>query len=132
METEARDSPFLFVGNYLCLDFINTEIMLHGQQVSLISTYADLREWMLEARGREAVPPDTIEASWSGEVKEQIVRQALALRATLRSIVEQITAGQVVSDQNINAINDWLKQRKGYQKLSCTEDGYAAAVCYEE
>ena len=33
--------PFLFVGNQLCLDFINTKFVLNGRPVDLLGTFSD-------------------------------------------------------------------------------------------
>ena len=40
--------PFLFVGNELCLDFINTQFVLNGQQVDLLATFSDLVTWLVQ------------------------------------------------------------------------------------
>jgi predicted RNA-binding Zn ribbon-like protein len=132
METEARETPFLFVGNQLCLDFINTEIIANGQRGSLIHRYEDLKTWLLEAGAADASYLNRMEASRGREERASIVLQALELRATLRSMVEQITAGQVVSSRIFAALNGWLAQRKGYKSLSRTADGYALTTHYEE
>jgi predicted RNA-binding Zn ribbon-like protein len=131
MQAEARETPFLFVANWLCLDFINTEIITQGQRVSLIRNTVELEAWLADAGVADATRLEALEASCKEE-KAQIVGQALELRATLRVMVEQITAGLPVSDPVIATINNWLAQRKGYRILRRTEDGYAMTVCYEE
>src|SRR5579871_2593522 len=93
MQIETRETSFLLVGNQLCLDFINTEIIANGQRVSLIHGYEDLRAWLLEVRAVDATAMDTLEASWSDQEKARITVEALELRAMLRSMAEQITAG---------------------------------------
>jgi predicted RNA-binding Zn ribbon-like protein len=132
MQTEARESPFLFVGNLLWLDFINTEIITNGQRVDLIHSYADLKAWLLEAQAVDATAMELLEAAWSEEEKARITVEARELRAILRSMAEQISTGQAVSHQVIEALNGWLAQRKGYHMLSRTEDGYELTTCYEE
>lgn len=128
---EDRETPFLFVGNQLCLDFINTTIMSEGQQTSLILNFADLKRWLQDAGVAREIDIDRITGSWDAGNKEQFTQQALAFRDMLREMADQITAGQSVSDEVINTINHWLKQHSGYPVLGRTESGYQATVHYE-
>jgi len=40
--------PFLFVGNQLCLDFINTQFVVNGRPVDLLATFSDLVTWLVQ------------------------------------------------------------------------------------
>lgn len=42
--SQGRD-PFLWLGEHLALDFLNTEPMLRGQRVELLATFEDLVHW---------------------------------------------------------------------------------------
>ena len=129
---EARETPFLFVGNQLCLDFINTESIATGQRQSLIQNFADLEAWLLEAGVMRKADIDALTSSLDRQDKEWFARRSLAFRDTLRRMAERITTGQPVSEEGIASINHWLKQRKGYQVLHQTEEGCVAAVHYEQ
>jgi predicted RNA-binding Zn ribbon-like protein len=129
---EENETRFLFLGNLLCLDFINTEIIAEGERRSLIHNFADLEAWLREAGEISKADLAAITVSWNREDKKQFLHQALAFRETLRQMAEQITTGQVVSDEVIAAINHWLKQQKGYPVLFRTEAGYRMSVHYEQ
>ena len=40
--------PFLFVGNQVCLDFINTQVVLNGRPGDLLATFSDLVTWLVQ------------------------------------------------------------------------------------
>ena len=51
--TSSKDSlenRFLFVGNYLCLDFINTEMVEAGQPVDRLTSFDNLVAWLAQSR----------------------------------------------------------------------------------
>ncbi len=127
---EGNRAPFLFVGNRLCLDFINTEKISGGQRTSLIQDFADLAAWLLAAGVAREAEIDRLVVHWTVEDKEQFTRPALAFRSTLRGMAAQLVAGETVSDKAIAAINHWLAQRNGHPVLERTEAGYAATVRY--
>lgn len=39
--------PFLFVGNQVCLDFINARFVWDGQSMDLLATFSDLVTWLV-------------------------------------------------------------------------------------
>lgn len=129
---ETQETPFLFLGNRLCLDFINTEIVASGERTSLIQSFSDLKSWLLEADVATQEEIEERTASWDAPQKEEFVRQALALRDILRQMAEEITTTQSVSDTVIEAINQSLRQRQGHQVLSCTATGYSAVTRYTQ
>ena len=42
MPDHSSDQPFFFIANYLCLDFINTQIAESGRPVDLLKSFGDL------------------------------------------------------------------------------------------
>jgi len=129
---EAIEMSFLFLGNRLCLDFINTEIVASGQRTSLIQSFEDLSAWLIEAgvASQEEIKESTV--SWSVDQKDGLVREALALRDHLRRMALQVTTHEAVSDPVIAAINESLQQRQGYQVLSRVGTGYTVITHYNE
>ena len=121
---EAENISFLFLGNVLCLDFINTEIIAKGQRVSLINDFADLRNWLVTAGVISEAEFAGAETAWRGEEKEAALREALSFRAQLRRMAEQVTQGAEVSEGILNAINHKLTESRGHVGLVKTEQGY--------
>ncbi len=111
--------PFLFVGNQLCLDFINTRLVLNGQQVDLLATFSDLATWLVQVRLLTGDEAKKIERQWGDHAKgAQTLEQARAFRAALREMVERIAAGRAVPEAAIKAINEMLRHRIGYPQLT--------------
>jgi len=109
--------PFLFLGNHPCLDFINTQIVLEGRPIDLLTSFSDLIRWLAQAK-LLAENPRQIERQWGGETRgKQLLDEALAFRARLREMVERIASGKRVSQEAVEAINAQLQSRVGYPQV---------------
>src|SRR5579871_1672625 len=98
MAEPTSPSPYLFVGNDLSLDFINTEIVAEGRRVSLIQDYADFRRWLIASGAVEPSIVAAAERDWNGAERRRIVAEALAFRALLRRMAERLAAGEALSE----------------------------------
>jgi len=117
MSLQVRPIPFLFLGNHPCLDFINTQIVLEGQPVDLLTSFSDLIRWLGQAK-LLAESPQQIQRHWGGEAKgKQLLDQARAFRAMLREMVKQIASGKRVPQEAVEAINAQLQSRVGYPQV---------------
>jgi len=106
--------PFLFVGNQLCLDFINTEMIIRGQRTDLLEAPSDLHRWAVQAGLLSQAE------ARSAADNPRILNEAKVFRAVLRETVERIVAGKPVSGQAVDAINRLLSQRPGYPQIHRT------------
>jgi predicted RNA-binding Zn ribbon-like protein len=119
MADHDHSIPFLFVGNHVCLDFINTQLVVNQRPVDLLNRFSDLVAWLKQAGVLNEEEAKKIDRQWSGQAKgEQTLIQARAFRATLREMVERIAAGKPVPQTTIDAINDQLRHRVGYAQLT--------------
>lgn len=112
--TGVEGPPFLFVGNQLCLDFINTEMIIRGQRTDLLETPSDLQRWAVQAGLLSQAE------ARSAADGPRILNEAKVFRAVLREAVERIVAGKPVSGQAVDAINRLLSQRPGYPQIHRT------------
>jgi predicted RNA-binding Zn ribbon-like protein len=111
--------PFLFVGNQLCLDFINTQFVVNGRPVDLLTTFSDLVTWLVQIHLLTGEEGKKIERQWGRKAEgTQTLEQARAFRVTLREMVERIAAGRPVPQAAIKAINEMLRYRIGYPQLT--------------
>ena len=109
--------PFLFVGNQACLDFINTALVLNGQPTDLLTSFKDLMAWLVEAgrlTGQEATQVER-QARRHGT---ETLKQAKAFRATLREMVECVTARKPVPQTALDVINEMLRHRTGFPQVA--------------
>ena len=75
------ETPFLFVGNQRCLDFINTSLVVNGRPVDLLATFSDLVTWLVQVELLSEEAGKKIERQWGkqGEGAETL-EQARAFR----------------------------------------------------
>ena len=118
MDDPKPQIPFLFVGNQLCLDFINTKFVLNGRPVDLLATFSDLVTWLVQVDLLTEEEAMKIVRQWGRQAKgKQTLEQARAFRVTLREMVKRIAAGRPVPQAAIEAINEMLRFRIGYPQL---------------
>ena len=109
--------PFLFVGNHLCLDFINTQMIMRGQRTDLLQEWTDLVAWLVRAKLLSVGEGKEVAARLSQAEGARLLKEARAFRAVLREIAEGIVADKPVPRSTIEAINALLSQRPGYPQL---------------
>jgi predicted RNA-binding Zn ribbon-like protein len=116
MGEQEPDIPFLFVGNHVCLDFINTQLVMNDRPVDLLATFSDLVTWLEQVHLASA---EDVKRQWGGQAKgTQILEQARAFRVTLHEMVGRLASGRPVPQAAVEAINDLLRSRIGYPQLT--------------
>jgi predicted RNA-binding Zn ribbon-like protein len=129
MMEERAHRHFYFVGNYLCLDFINTEAVAEGRPVNLLTDFDDFMSWLVEANVLDAPQAKEIVTSWGGRREaEKTVARALEFRAALRHMVERLVTGKSVPVATIALINDLLNNQTGYAELRRTRGGFEKRI----
>lgn len=119
MGEEGARGKFYFVGNYLCLDFINTRIVADGRPVDLLAGLDDLIGWSVEADVLDQEQARKMLATWrgKGEAADVFVR-ALKFRDTLRAMTERIVAGRAIPQSIIDSINEAQRGQNSYVVLA--------------
>ena len=119
MGEQDPDIPFLFVGNHVCLDFINTQLVVNERPVDLLATFSDLVTWLGQAHLLSEEEVKKIDRQWGRQAKgTQTLEQARAFRVTLREMAERIASGRPVPQAAVEAINDLLRHRIGCPQLT--------------
>jgi predicted RNA-binding Zn ribbon-like protein len=125
MSEKLSDKNFYYIGNYLCLDFINTQVMEGGQPLDLLGGFNDLISWLAQANVLDASKAEEIIGEWAGSSEaERVFGLALDFRADLRQMVERIIKGKAVSQSVIIQINDLLRHQFGYAILKRIKGGF--------
>ena len=119
---EKRDSGFFFVGNRLCVDFVNTRVAENGRLVDLLGGPSDLARWMSEVGILGGEGAEGASEGWNGS--RRVFARALALREDLREIAEALVGGVPARQGAIDGVNALLRVRPGYPQVERTRDGF--------
>jgi predicted RNA-binding Zn ribbon-like protein len=117
MDQKQSEQPFLFVGNHLCLDFINTQMIVRGQRTDLLMEWTDLIAWLVRAKLLSAGEGKETVSRLGRAEGEQLLNEARSFRAVLREMAERIVAGKPVARSTVEAINELHSRRPGYPQL---------------
>jgi predicted RNA-binding Zn ribbon-like protein len=127
LETRAPTAAdeFLFVGEYLALDLVNTSMVVRGKLRDLLATPGDLARWW---RAAAAHYDDTRLARDSTVERgdEALLQAAKQLRAALRGIFSNIADEAPVGADDLAVLNHVLGT--GYHALAPAPDGRLQAV----
>ena len=102
--------PFLFLGEHPAIDFVNTQIVLHGEPVDLLGDDADLVRWMTESGL-------ATHAQLRGKRSSRLP-EAKALRGELRRIFERLARGESLRSADLDALNGVLERGEGHLRLA--------------
>jgi len=103
---------YIFVGNNLGIDFINTEVKLKGELMDLLMSDSDVMEWLDQAN---------IDAELSRGID---LGKLLTFRKKARHILTRIIDNESLDDEAITSLNDDLKHYKTHYQLEMSSDGY--------
>jgi predicted RNA-binding Zn ribbon-like protein len=119
-------SDFYFIGERLCLDFVNTQAVVEGSAVDLLADFDDLVAWSVAAQVIPAADGKELLRRWNGTREAgRAFAQAVELRAALRAMAERIDDGRrSVSAATLSQINEILRTRAGALELTRKGDGY--------
>lgn len=123
-----KRSKFIFDGNDLCLDFINTDMVDRGKRVDLLGDCGDIVNWLIEAG---CIDPGTAERMLlvcdkdGGEILERVRK----FRSQLKNMVEVITAGKPLRRSHIEPVNEILRGDGTYSSLILI-DGKARLITH--
>lgn len=102
---------FLFVGNQLALDFLNTKPILEGEPRELLPNAAALERWLIASEIISSQKERTLVRYWRGSREgEAFVQNLIAFRERLRKAVLRLEAGSVPGRAFLTEVNALLKE----------------------
>lgn len=93
--------PFIFIGENLALDFVNTEIMVRNQPRDLLASPADLQHWKSVA---QVYYPELNAIDFD----DPIFVQAVTLRGAIRRILTSVIKSEMPPSSDIALLNTIL------------------------
>ncbi len=124
-DQKTENTGFEFVGEYLWLDFVNTELVERDRVFDLLGDTGDLVYWLRESgvvsseESRAA-----LERLGSTAEGERLLERAKEFRKTLREASEQLDEDGSVTPTMIEEVNELLAQSLGHQVLEPTAKGF--------
>ena len=105
---------FLFVGNHLALDFLNTRLVLAGSPKELLPDVGALVRWLVASGLLTRPKGKALAKKWKDSPEAAVLlRELLKFREPLRAVVVRQEAGFPVSNAFIAELNSLLKQHPG-------------------
>src|SRR5262245_48242113 len=115
---DKLEHQFLFVGNHLCLDFINTEMVVGGQPVDRLVNFDSLVAWLLQSGTLEERHVQDILRTWKDSRQaDSAFQNALSLRRSLRQMAERLAKRKSVPQATVNVVNESLSHQTGHAEL---------------
>jgi predicted RNA-binding Zn ribbon-like protein len=97
---------FLFVGNHLALDFLNTKPILEGTPRELLPNASALVRWLAASGIVETEKDRELVRAWSHTAQaERFVRKLVAFRERLRAAVLRLESGLAPGDSFLAEMN---------------------------
>jgi predicted RNA-binding Zn ribbon-like protein len=120
------DGEFSFVGNLLCVDFVNTQVMRQGAPFDLLGGIDDLLRWARQAGVVDEAALRGLPAAWrTTREAVRLLADAKALRAHLRAAVEALAADRPLPADVVPAINHALATGASTLRLERRAGAYA-------
>jgi predicted RNA-binding Zn ribbon-like protein len=110
IDSENTDwrGKFLFVGNQLALDLLNTSLIQNDQRVELLTTPADLADWLAAAGLIGPAEATVLAQTWPTDQAATELSEIRTFREHLRSAVIDTEAGKLPSPTFVAELNLWL------------------------
>lgn len=125
--TMQNDGPFVFRGENLALDLVNTEVIIRGKQHDLLAQPQDAEQWWRAAQKHHR-DLDAVRAENEDQMNyDQTLLSALkSLRTALRAIFSALVEERNPEKEDIDVLNNVLKA--GYASLDMTEQGELVSI----
>jgi predicted RNA-binding Zn ribbon-like protein len=122
---------FLFVGNHLALDFVNTKPILEGAPRELLPDVAGLRRWLIASGVVTSQKDRTMMRGWHDFEGETFVRKLIAFRERLRASILDLESGLPPGRTFLAELNLLLKQHPERTILTRQGSKVVLNVCFE-
>lgn len=124
---------FLFVGNYLALDFLNTRPVQDGAPMELLADFCALVRWFKAADLLDAGQADTLQQQWGESPRARRTLAAIwQLREMLRKQVLAWEEGAAVRSSTVEELNKFMADHPMRTRLRARRPGvYATELWFQ-
>lgn len=119
------NSIFLFIGNHLTLDFINTKMVDLNGDLELLPDFDHLLNWFVKGNVLNIKEARIIYKRWHNKPEaKDAIQLALEFRNILFHLVKRITDKNNIQTTAIKEINRVLLQENEYSYLNYTQNKF--------
>ncbi len=102
---DGADDGFVFRGETIAIDLVNTEVVVRGKPIDLLATPDAYRAWWRAARQHDPRLTDDLA---DGEANPDLLPRVKRLRAALRRLFETVADGRPAPVDDLGVLNDAL------------------------
>jgi predicted RNA-binding Zn ribbon-like protein len=102
--TAGHPTPFLFIGEALALDLVNTEVVIRRKPIDLLAVPGAYPAWWREAAERHPELAGHLPATRS-EANPELLPAVMALRRALRAVFGAVADGMPVPEAALAVLN---------------------------
>ncbi len=125
LDPSGDATEFLFVGEALALDLVNTDIVVRGRPRDLLGEPVDLAAWW-QAAGERYPEAGLANAALDSRGMEVVLEGVRAFRDALRGIFSAVTKGTLSPGEDLESLNRIL--RAGYLVVGVDANGQPQQV----
>jgi predicted RNA-binding Zn ribbon-like protein len=117
---------FIFLSNYLCLDFANTKVLENGYVRDLIPDFKTFLDWLVAAHIIQSDEAAFYVDSFSQNAKaDEMLQRVYQLRDAIRLLAENLSEGlRVDGEWNvIETVNTIYRKCRGFLQIEATDGG---------
>jgi predicted RNA-binding Zn ribbon-like protein len=123
---------FLFVGNQLALDFLNTRPVQNGKPMELLPDFSALLRWFQAADLLSAVDAANLEQKWARSARAQrAVEVVCALREKLRKEILAWEGGSAVHHSTVEELNRLMADHPMRTRLKARGSASSTELWFE-
>lgn len=132
MRSSDWKDGFLFVGNHLALDFVNTLPIQDGMPIELLSDFSDCVRWMQAAGLIHANDAARLHKEWGDSPRSQrMVEGARELRERLRKEIIRWENGDAIQNATVAELNRLMRDYPMMTRLKMKEKCFATDSWFE-
>ena len=129
--SDLRDG-FLFVGNQLALDFLNTRPVQNGEPMELLPDFSALLRWFQAAKLLSARDVANLQQKWGKSARAQRTVEAVReLREKLRKEILAWEGGGAVHRSTVDELNRLMADHPMRTKLKTSGSASATELWFE-
>lgn len=130
-KSDWRDG-FLFLGNHLALDFLNTHPVQNGEAVELLADFDALLRWFQAADLLSSRQAASLRQQWAESARAQhVVEATRELRERLRKEVLAIERGGIVHRAVIDELNHLMAEHPMLTRLKVSGSGTTTELWFD-